>query len=545
MNKNIDVPFLNYDGRDSGREFRKWLKENSTVFKDYNFEGSGVTAITDILGQYLMQDAFIANVSYNESSLLRSKVWVNKASISSSKGYTPHKKLGARVHCDILVNSTTNVTLEPRGYIFIGHKENNTIPFVSLKKQVSIKQTDEIQLFKDVELVEGTWENFSYQVKDLGFPRYTIPEKDVDISTIKVYVYPSGSKSGVEYQRIQHISDIYNSGYILVLGSDNKYHIVFGDDKIGNKPGLGSTIYVEYVKSLGEEGNSINNISLTTPIEGKSVNRIKANYNSYGGSNLESLDSIEMNSVMNSSFIEGSIYYKNLLKTKFPQLTDIIIIDGEDFSPIRYGVVYVYVTIGNENVLPLLKSQIIKTLEKYKLTPCIFVLNDPKLIEIDVYFDIDVDKNLYEDNIEVKEYITSSIIEYSKLNYGKISSSFYPTELIHHILSTVKHIKINDSSYVYKVPLYNENPGVNSKYIIDIPNNIQVSTIRYNNSVIDITKNQYLNNEMEFHPETNSVTLYKKHVDHNHIFISSDDDASYIQTQNEWIPVIKNINVEV
>ena len=542
--KNKDAPFLNYDGRDAGREFRNWLNENSTTFKGINFEGSGVTAITDILGQYLMQDAFIANVSYNESSVIRSKIWANKASAASAKGYTPHKKVGSRISCNILLDSDGPVTLSKRNSIFVGHKNNNTYPFVALSNKNSTKYSETQQIMNDVELVQGTWENFSYKVTDPGFSRFTIEDDYIDISTINVYVYESKtSKVGTKYKRVKHISDIYMSSYLLVLNSENKYSIVFGDDKLGNRPTTGSLIYVEYVKTVGSDSNDISKITIPTKINDKTVNSITSNYTSFGGSDRDSMQSIEMNSMMNSSFIDAKTYYFNLLKTEFPQLNDIIVIPGEEMDQKRYGVTYIYATIGNQALLPALKEKMIQMLEQYKINPCIFIINDPEFVSIDLLLNFEYLETYLKGKEEIRNEIEDIIADYSSEHYGKISSSFYPSELTHYILSNIDDIKLIDTMYTYTIKLPYSNPGINATYSVEVPKNVNVSKITFRNYVLDVKKGQF-RNVIEFHPSSNTITFDGlTRTENDFVLIESDDDASYITNNSHWVPVIKNTNI--
>jgi hypothetical protein len=540
-----NIPFLNYDGRDAGREFREWLKGNSSVFKSYNYEGSGITTITDILGQYLMQTAYMSNMVYNESNILRSKIWTNKASIASAKGYTPHKKLGAKVNCDILIKAIETKYINKRNYIFIGHKNNETYPFVLINDVVSTKQSNDIQSFENVELVQGLWENYSYHVKDPGFNRFTINDSDIDISTLNVYVYiDQTSKVGVKYNRIQHISDINNAGYILILDSDNKYSLVFGDDKIANKPPVGSNIFIEYVKTNGEKCNDINEITLTTPIENSQVISIKAKNNSYGGSDEESMQSIEMNGIVNSTLTDSKTYYTTLLKTNFPTLTDINVVDGEKLDPPRYGIIYIYTAIGQTPINKSLKEKMYNILNKYKITPCIFAIKDPRTIEIDIYLDINFNSTqYYESETDIKNLIIKSVKKFADKHYGKITSEWYPTELIHYIKSEV-NVKIQDSMYRYKIHLPIENPGINAEYNVNIPKNISVSKIEFQNEVLNVSSYQIMGNNIEYHPISNTISFISiNREETDYVLITSDDDASFIEKETYWIPIIKNINV--
>lgn len=417
ISKDKTSPFLSLDALSISNDFKSWLVDRGVD----TYEGSSFTLVTDLYAQYLMQSGYIANMMLSESNILRSKIWENKASLSSTTGYLPYRKKP----------STSEVTLSGIGFWnkfttqFTGLKNGQIFQFV-LQENLSINTSGTVA----VSLKQGTWETYSYNISDESFSKLKIYDKNIDISSLRVYVYSSNTTTEkLEYTRFTNVSSMYDSVYYVVIDSDGYYNIMFGDKLTNNKPNIGSRVYIEYIQTKGLEGNGCNTIMSRS--EGLFVDTYTtSNY----GDDQESLESITINNLYANNNTSITNQYKNILKNI--GVYDVIAIDGMQLEPKEYGIVYVYVADERIDVIQ-------KYLNDNRINPGIIIVNKARELNIDVYatFSSRYDKELMLMDLSdfEKTYNTTVV--------GKLKDEFSPTKLIYNMTEklpyTISNISID------------------------------------------------------------------------------------------------------
>lgn len=510
-------PFLDLTGNAASLSFKNWLVENNPLFSGYDSQGSGLTVICDLLGQYLTQNAYIANMMHNESSIYTSKTWNNKASLASMRGVVPHKHIGARTTVTMTLESTDAVVLKKQDVVLVGADNGIVYPFSPLEDIITTRISD-TSISATFTVVQGLWKTYSFK-SDIGFSRYEIPADDIDISTLRVYVFKKNSSTQIEYKVIKSFADVTEYSFALVVGPNGKYNIVFGDSYLANKPAYGSDIYIEYIATDGKIGNSIQSIGAVTDILGNKVIDI-AHTPIVGGKDPMSMADIDLIMVANNAVKRPETYYQNLLLTEYPDIKDIIVIDGETMATPRYGYIYFYIHHDN---LKGISGDILKTLNRHKLNPSIFRISAPEYIDIDVNITVINNTPYSTSNESVKSNIVKLLTTYSTTDLSKISSGFFPSEVITLISNTFSNLKIVDTSYEYVIYNYEV---LGNTIDLHIPDTINVSSILYNNKVYK--------NISEIGYTTKSE-----------ICIKTDDDSSYIDANSYWVPRIRNIRVDI
>lgn len=500
-----ETPFLTLDGISISNSFKQWLQEKGID----GYEGSSFTIVTDLLGQYLMQNAFIANFAMNESNVFRSTIWANKASLSSRMGYTPYRKKCAKTQVEIEIQSDSQVTLFKKDLVFTGLKNGQLYKFV-LPENVSNIFSSASTKYITTTLYQGEWTYYSYNVDDVGFSEFKIHDKSIDISTLKVYVYPSNRNDHyIEYQRINEYSLINDPLYYLSIDSEGFYNLSFGDYKLGHRPTMGSRIYIEYISTEGINGNDCTHISTTDTYQGMPI-KIKNYSVPSGGDDLESLESINLNNLFNSKATATDLKYRRLITSRFGTI-EMNILDGDTLPTPVYGVIYVIVPSNQDTAL------IQQFLNDHKVSSGIVKVIEAKdvLVKPMVYVYNQSNKT----NTEYVEWINNKISEYNH-QYSRIDQGFYPSEFSKFIDHTGVLIINIDYEYTLRLDPVEFIPNLTYSQYLNVP--FTVSQVKYGDATIPV-----LNNKFD----------YQYNGQHYFTIVQS-DDVMFIDQKSHFKPIV-------
>jgi len=291
---------------DTIKENLKTFLNQQSEFTDYNFEGSGLNILLDLLAYNTHYQAYylnmVANEAFLDTALLRNSV----ISHAKALGYVPYSRKSPRAIIDISVNSDTNIpaTLTiPRGYSFLSEDiDDVSYNFVTLEDNIATKANNAFS-FKNLSIYEGNLVSYVYVYSEANNPKqiFLLPDNSVDTSTIRVSVQPSGSNTQVSvYLLATDSSNTTSQSEVFYLqeSSFEQYQIYFGDDKIGKKLSDGSVVTIEYLTTNGDAANRANNFfgsggltdSLGNSITTLIIDSISA---ASGGAERETIDEIK------------------------------------------------------------------------------------------------------------------------------------------------------------------------------------------------------------------------------------------------------------
>ena len=412
------VNFSNLDFDDVKISLKDYLKANST-FTDYDFEGSNLSSILDVLAYNTYITSYNANMVSNEVFIDSATLRENVVSLARNIGYLPRsrKSANATISFEVDVTSATptpaTLTLN-KGPVAAtaGTFGNNSYVFCILE-DITVPVTIDSEgtataLFADITVYEGTLltTNFTFTSRTAN-QKFILPNSGIDTDLITVDVKGnSTATTGVKYSTQNNLFDIDGTSkvYFLQEIEDERYELFFGDGIFGNALEEGNFITVEYITSSGDAANGINsfvfggNLSYIRNSQSYSVTSgvslISVTSGSSGGEGIESVESVKkfapkVYASQNRAVSAGD--YETLVPAKiYPETESISVFGGEELVPPQYGKVFISIKPRTGDFLPnLVKENIKLKLKKYAVAGIV-----PEILDLK-YLYLEVDSKIY------------------------------------------------------------------------------------------------------------------------------------------------------
>jgi hypothetical protein len=411
----INVAELDFDNIKT--TLTEYLRQQEE-FTDYDFTGSGLSVLIDLLAYNTHYNAYYTNMIANEMFLDSAADRNNVVSRARQLGYIPSSSRGAEVSVNVVIdqpNPTSTggggissltivkghpfiTTIEGTPYTFLAKSSVN----MELKPDPNPTAQQGSKIFTgDVDLVEGIQFDISYIMSSNLSKKYIIPNLGVDVSSISVLVRDSVTgTSATSYTLASNLVEVSGSDtvYWLEEGPDGKYQLYFGDDIIGKSPGAGSVIQITYNICNGELGNGSRIFNITpipylygteeiprTATEGAIVTTL-SDFAS-GGASRESIGSIKYLAPLSYETQGRAVTaedYKARLLQEYSDIDSIRVWGGEEQTPPDYGAVYISIKPKSGLVLTdSQKTSIIKDiLDKNSVVSVRKTIVDPEYIHL-------------------------------------------------------------------------------------------------------------------------------------------------------------------
>jgi hypothetical protein len=369
-NSAINVTSLNFDNI---KESMKTYIASKPEFTDYNFEGSTISMLLDLLAYNTYQNAFytsmVGNEMFLDSALLRDSV-VSRAKMLN---YVPRSARGASTTLTVEITPTgapDSVTVA-KDSEFSATIDGEAYKFVT-PQAYSFSSTDNYS--GTITITEGRPVTHRFTVNTNSPVRYILPNENVDTTSITVDVQTSSSDaSSVRYNLASDITEVQaNSAvYFLQEVEDSQYEITFGDDVIGQAPVDGNIVIANYRICNGTDGNGISSFTSPSTLGGSSTFTTLVDAATSGGANNETIESIKFNAPKNYETQNRAVLaedYKRLILRDNGDVQSISVWGGEENNPPIYGKVYISIkpTIGN-TISSQRKTEITTELKKYNV----------------------------------------------------------------------------------------------------------------------------------------------------------------------------------
>jgi hypothetical protein len=422
-----------------------------TEFTDYDFEGSGLSVLLDVLAYNTHYNAYLANMVMNEMFLDSAVKRASAVSIAKHLGYTPVSARGAIANLDIVVTSPTSLpaTLTMDRYTpFTSSVDGTTYTFLTTEAKTA-DRVGTTYTFSDVDVTEGTLLSYSYAASDTTpAAKYEIPEAGVDTTTIKVSVQTSASDTTTTtYTLATDITGVTGTSavYFLEQNPQGKYQIYFGDDVIGKALTAGNIINIQYLIATGAAVNVSSTITQTFTasgtIGGSSNITTTVNSNSTGGADAESITSIKFNAPRVNAAKNRAVTatdYEALILANYAGAESVSVWGGEDNDPPYYGRVmislkpYSSFTISDATK-DSIKNNILKTKQGITITP-VFV--DPTYFYVGITADIDYNSSTTTlSSDQIKSLVNTAISGYFSTNLQKFNKNYIHSSVVSDILN--------------------------------------------------------------------------------------------------------------
>jgi hypothetical protein len=480
-NKKIRTTELDFDAIKSNL---KTHLRGQTEFQDYDFEGSGLSVMLDVLAYNTHYNALYNNLAVNEMFLDSASKRDSVVSLAKMLGYMPKSATSATAIVDVVVNTqaggTTLLTL-PAFSTFSTKIEGVTYTFYNNQTYTATGNTS--FTFSNVTLTEGIPLDNTYQVSD-GV-RFIIPNSNADLTTLQVKIQDSQFSSVYEtYTLANNLTSVNDQSKIYFIKEIDSglYELTFGDDVNGKRLSSGNIVHLSYFVSNLDAANGARLFSYTgaSLLSGStiSVNTISP---ASGGSSPEDIDSIKFNAPKYYASQNRAVTtedYKTLIYSNFSNVNSVSVWGGDENIPPVYGKVFICIKPnGSQTTLT--------TLQKQQLLDGILASKNvvsvvPEIVDADV-LDILLTSTVYfnekESNRSFKEIesiVIDTIINYNDQDLQKFDSIFRNSKLLRLIDSSERGITNSNVSIKLRrlvTPKFN----VSSEYTINIANPIFIS----------------------------------------------------------------------
>ena len=394
-------------------------------FSDYDFEGSSMTVLLDVLAYNTYYTAVNANLAVNEGFLETAVLRENVVKLARMIGYTPKSARSAQCVVDITVQTVVpypkTVTIN-KGLVlnFTGLDNNNFVFSLGTDTVTSVDSTSGIATFKGITLFEGVFLTDTF-VKDINQrQRFILTNKNADTTSMKVEV-TSGTITE-RYLQATDITKIDSTSKVYFL-EESEYEIpeiLFGDGKVGKDLENGDVVSVSYSTSNGTGANGLKvfeNIGTFRDNNGQSITSgITVTATSFpdGGSRAETTESIKFAAPKFYSAFGRAVStrdYEAIIPQIYPNVGSIACYGGEEAEPPEFGKVFLAIKPKNADKLSLSeKNVILKKLREYSVAAIQPTIIDPSILFIDidsfVYFNPNITRK---EPSEVKNAVLGSL----------------------------------------------------------------------------------------------------------------------------------------
>ena len=383
MASKLDISELDFD---TIKDNLKTFLSQQDEFRDYDFEGSGMSVLLDTLAyntHYLGYNAnMLANEMYLDSADLRSSV----VSLAKTVGYTPRSAVCSTANINVTVNNGVGSSITmTRGTKFTSSVSGQSYTFIN-NSDLSVIPSDGVYTFSNVELKEGSLLNFKYTANSADIDqRFLIPNDNVDTTTLTVKVQNSASDSITNtYSLVDGITalDSTSKVYFLQEVEDGRYEVYFGDGVLGKKIEDGNIVILDYIVCNTDAPNGASSFTLSGTLGGFSNVTITTNSGAAGGTDQESISSIKYNAPRDYTAQDRAVTaedYKVLVKGLYANAQSVQVYGGEDAEPVAFGKVYISIKAkSGSNLTVATKTSLVQSLKKFAVASVTPVIIDPE-----------------------------------------------------------------------------------------------------------------------------------------------------------------------
>ena len=432
--------FTNLDFNQVKTTLREYLKENSS-FTDYDFEGSNLSTILDVLAYNTYITSYNANMVANEVFIDSATLRENVVSLARNIGYTPKSRKAARATITFFINTgnlsptPATITLQ-KGVVASSSSSFGSQSFVfSILEDITVPVVNDTAQFNNIPIYEGNLvsSNFTYNARNPE-QKFILDNVGIDSDLMTVSVKPNQQSSrSVKYSIQNSLFDIDGDStvYFIQEVDDERYQVIFGDGIFGKKLEDSNFITVSYITSSGDAANGVNNFKFSGRLQ---YNRNSADYvvtsgisalttgiTASGGESIEGVESIKkfaprIYASQNRALTAND--YETLIPARiYPETESISVFGGEELVPPQYGKVFISIKPRFGDFLPnLMKENIKAKLKQYAVAGIVPEILDLKYL----YLEID-SKVYYNTNLAPSAAAVSTIVQNNANKYSESS----------------------------------------------------------------------------------------------------------------------------
>lgn len=473
----------NLDFNDIKIALKDYLRAQSE-FTDYDFEGSALSTLIDVLAYNTYYTAFNTNMVVNELFIDSATLRDNVVAIAKQLGYRPKSATSPTAYISFTVNYTnptsdTQLILK-KGTGFVASYDNVLYQYVVLD-DVKAQVSNQAAIFTNVPLREGNQLVNTFTVNtSLQSQRFILDNSNIDTNTIRVKVFPTGSGFSEPYLVSDNILGVDSNSKVFFLNEieDERYELIFGDGVLGKKLDNGALIEVSYIVTSGSVSNGVRTFVFSGVLEnengatpGAFSVTVNSTVPSSGGEEIESTKKIKFNAPKSYGTQDRAVTsqdYAAIVRNIYPATSDVIIFGGEDQVPPQYGKVFIVLKPNDASYLTsLTKNEIVTQLKKYVVASVEPVIVDPSILYVELTSKIYYNGSITADTpAQVRDKVITSLQNYiTTSDTEKFNGKFRYSKAIGVIDDADKSINSNITTVTMRKDFY---PQLNSTFYYEI-----------------------------------------------------------------------------
>ena len=461
----FDVTELDFQNiKDSIKDHFK----SQSKYNDFDFDGSNLSVLLDILAYNTHYNAMVAHFSINESFLDSAQIRGNVVSHAKTLGYVPRSVQASTAKLNVTVAGTgvspATLTME-RGTRFQTASPISGSPYVflTLEAATASKNSSNNYVFSGVTTKQGVLKRMLYLVDNsIENQKFIIPEANVDTSTVRVRVKTNQDSDDYEvFTRFTSLSGITATSlvYFIQENASGKFEVFFGDGILGKKPINNNIVEIEYIYTQGAEANncrgSFTALDSIGSFSGGSISVTYSNgtTSTFGGADRETIESIRYNApliYLSQNRAVTADDYRSLIIREFGNIDSISVWGGEKNTEPDYGKVYIAIKpTGAAALNAAEKNNIITAIENKNIVSITPQIVDPDFtyIKLDVFFKYN--PNLTDNTkIALEGLVRNRLQTYAQTYLQRFDGVFRYSKLLLEIDSVDKAI-LNSVTRVY------------------------------------------------------------------------------------------------
>lgn len=463
-NTSISLASLDFD---TLKNNLKGFLSSQSAFKDYDYEGSNMNVLLDVLSYNTYMNAFYLNMAASEMFLDSAQLRSSVVSHAKDLNYTPRSTRSSKALVNLTIETSNAINLTiPKGTSFIGTNAGGNYTFTT-DKTITLLSGDTTFVANNVEIYEGSYSqdafimNYSDETQ-----RFILLNPRIDTTSLTVVV---SENDGADISQFLPADSLYglnaNSNvFFLQTDIDGRYEIKFGDNILGRKPLNGAVITAEYRSCTGTMSNGVNTFTIEIdlgPINSTNIDAINilTTQASINGADAETIESIRYNAPRHFQTQERVVTtqdYIDLILSNFPDIESVNAYGGETisgFGDVEYGKVYVSCsTYSGNNLTESRKRDLIAFLQPRAMLGITPVLIDSEQLFITLASTVHVDFNQTAlTSAQIKTLILNVISQFNDDNLKKFGNNFRMSALSTLIDAADFSILSNETSaFMYK-----------------------------------------------------------------------------------------------
>lgn len=456
-NSSIVLSSLDFDTLK--QNFKEYLKSQS-VLKDYDYDGSNMSVLLDVMAYNSYLNSFYLNMVAAEMFLDSAQKYDSVISHAKELNYLPRsaRSSSANVSVTFLTDGINGKLNVPKGTRFTGFNANGSFVFTT-DQAIILSSPNNTFVANNIQIFEGDYYKDSFVVDyNIENQRFEITNKNIDTNSLSVNVIENNGASNTEFTRAETLYGLNGQSnvYFIQPSLNESFEIVFGDNLFGRKPKNGAVLDLRYRAASGIESDGANSFTLSDdlgPINGGQaiVSNLTVVSQASSGGEKEDIESIRFSAPRYFATQQRAISsddYAALIFDNFGgQISDVVVYGGQEVEPKLYGRVIIALKPAVGTIAPnYIKNQVTDYLKEFIALPNRVVITDPDYTYCSVFTEVQYDPKVTTKTVsEIQNLVLKSIINYSANNLEKFGNDLRFSRLTSSIDSADTSITSNDT----------------------------------------------------------------------------------------------------